>query len=53
MFGMEMYFDIWSLHSFDSAVFPDQGLLVEAVSLRQSFIEQHMVGIEFDAQVYP
>ncbi|XP_050387730.1 structural maintenance of chromosomes protein 5 isoform X2 [Argentina anserina] len=28
-----------------------KGLLVEAVSFRQSFIEQHLVGIEFDAQI--
>ncbi|KAM5552127.1 structural maintenance of chromosomes protein 5 [Rosa sericea] len=28
-----------------------KGLLVEAVSFKQSFIEQHMVGIEFDAQI--
>ncbi|KAL6129720.1 hypothetical protein ACLB2K_073069 [Fragaria x ananassa] len=28
-----------------------KGLLVEAVSLNQSFIERHMVAIEFDAQI--
>lgn len=52
MFDIEMCFEIWILHSCDFAVSPFQGLLVEAVSFKQSFIEKHMAAIEFDAKVF-
>ncbi|KAL6125214.1 hypothetical protein ACLB2K_073273 [Fragaria x ananassa] len=41
---------ILSIERFHS-VMELKGLLVEAVSLNQSFIERHMVAIEFDAQI--